>query len=188
VTPTGVTLGGSPAWATQHLVFKAWWCPKRFRPAILRAFGASVGRDVLVRNGVRVQWPWKLSIGDCVWIGEDAWLLNLEPITVGSNVCISQQAFICTGSHDRRSATFEFDNGPVTIEDGAWIAMRGTVLRGVTIGSGALVGACALAVEDLPAGGMVVAPTARRGSRTSSTTFITPGVPSLLADGVGNEV
>ena len=141
---------------TQHLIFKAWWLPGSLRPPILRVFGAKIGRGVIIRRDVRVHWPWKLDIGDDVWIGEGAWLLNLEKITVGSNVCISQEALLCAGSHQRRSQTFEFDNGPITIERSAWIAARGVVLRGVTVSAGAVVGANAVASAFVPAGAVIL--------------------------------
>ena len=146
------------AWfATQHLVFSSWWLPARFRPPVLRAFGARIGRGVLIRNGVRVQWPWKLRIGDHSWIGEGAWLLNLELISIGSNVCISQEAFLCTGSHRHYNPTFEFDNRPVIVRDSAWVAARALVLRGVTIGEGALIAAQAVVTKDVPAGARIPA-------------------------------
>lgn len=155
------------AWfACQHLVFGKWWLPPRARPAILRLFGATIGERVLIRHGVRVHWPWKLDLGADVWVGEGAWLLNLESISVGSNVCISQEALICTGSHDRRSPTFEFDNGPIAIGDGAWIGARAVVLRGVSVGSDAVVGAGALVARDVPAGECILGPVAGgEGSR-----------------------
>jgi putative colanic acid biosynthesis acetyltransferase WcaF len=131
-------------------VFMRWWLPAWARVAILRAFGAHIGDRVLVRHRVRIHWPWKLSIGDDSWVGEDAWILNLEPVTIGSNVCISQSVLLCTGSHDRQSPSFEFDNAPIVVEDGAWVAARATVLRGVTIGAGATVGATALVNRDVP--------------------------------------
>jgi putative colanic acid biosynthesis acetyltransferase WcaF len=147
------------AWmAVSGLVFTRWWCPARLRVLILRAFGATVGHGVLVRHRVTVHWPWKLEIGDNTWIGEEVWLLNLEPIVIGHDVCISQGVFVCTGSHDRRSATFEFDNAPITIEDGAWLAAKATVLRGVTIGRGAVVGATALVARDVPVRATMLAP------------------------------
>lgn len=130
-------------------IFMRWWCPARVRIAILRAFGASVGEGVLVRHRVRIHWPWKLSIGDHTWVGEGAWLLNLEPILIGSNVCISQDALLCTGSHDRHSRTFEFDNAEIIISDGAWVAARAVVLRGVTIGAMSTVGAGAVVTNSL---------------------------------------
>jgi putative colanic acid biosynthesis acetyltransferase WcaF len=139
-------------------VFMRWWCPARIRVAILRAFGAQVGANVLIRHRVRIHWPWKLSVGDNTWIGEGAWLLNLEPITLGTNVVVSQEVFLCAGSHDRKSATFEFDNAPITVADGVWLAARSVVLRGVTVGQGATVGACSLVTCDVPGNAVVLAP------------------------------
>jgi putative colanic acid biosynthesis acetyltransferase WcaF len=161
----GYDKGRGPAWqalwfATQNLVFGAWWCPRRLRPILLRAFGAEVGERVFLRHRVRVLWPWKLTVGDDCWIGEDVWLLNLEPITLGRDVCLSQAAFLCTGSHDRHSPSFDYDNGPIAIGDGAWVAARATVLRGVSVAAGAVVPAGAVVGRDVPA-----VPRARGGSR-----------------------
>lgn len=146
---------------TSALLVERIWCPSRVRVAVLRIFGAHIGKRVLIRHGVRVHWPWKLKIDDDVWIGVDAWLLNLEPIEIGSNVCISQAAFLCTGSHDADSPTFEYDNAPIRVLDEAWIAAQAVVLRGVTIGRRALVGAGALVVKDVPDGARALAPPAR---------------------------
>lgn len=138
---------GAPVWkqaawfAVMNLVFMAWWCPPRLRPVLLRLFGARIGDRVLIRHRVRVLWPWKLTVEDDVWIGEGAWLLNLEPITIGHDVCVSQEAFLCTGSHDRRSRSFEFDNAAIVIEPGAWLGARCTVLRGCTVSAGETVAA-----------------------------------------------
>jgi putative colanic acid biosynthesis acetyltransferase WcaF len=135
-----------------NLVFRAWWCPRSWRPGLLRAFGASVGERVLIRHRVRVLWPWKLSVGDDCWIGEGVWLLNLEPITLGHDVCLSQEAFLCTGSHDPTSASFEFNNAPIRVASGAWVAAQAMVMRGVVIGEGAVVGARAIVSHDVPPG------------------------------------
>lgn len=136
------------------------WCPNKLRVRILRGFGAIIGSGVIIRHGVQIHWPWKLNIGDNVWIGVNAWLLNLEPIRIESNVCISQAVLLCTGSHDASSKTFEFDNGPIIIEETCWIAARATILRGVTIGSNSLIGATALVVKDVPSGSKILAPAA----------------------------
>jgi putative colanic acid biosynthesis acetyltransferase WcaF len=139
------------AWfAVQNLVFSKWWLPQSLRPRLLRLFGAEVGNNVFIRHRVRIHWPWKLRIGDNTWIGEGAWLLNLEEIHIGSNVCISQDALICTGSHDRHSPSFEFDNAPICIEDECWIATRAVVLRGVRIGRGQTVRAGEVLASSIP--------------------------------------
>jgi putative colanic acid biosynthesis acetyltransferase WcaF len=159
----GYDKGRSPVWQAAWLIisgtiFMRAWLPARARVMLLRAFGAEVGRGVLIRHRVRVHWPWKLTVGDDSWIGEGSWILNLEPVTIGANVCVSQDVFLCTGSHDRRSVTFEFDNAPIVVEDGAWIAARATILRGVRIGAAAVVGASALVTRDVPPGATVLAP------------------------------
>lgn len=136
-------------------------CPPFMRARILRAFGAEIGRGALIRHDVRIHWPWKLMVGEDSWIGVGAWLLNLEPIEIGSNVCISQGVVLCTGSHEADDPAFEFDNAPIQVRDGAWVALRATVLRGVTIGEGAVVGATALVARDVAPGQRLLAPLAR---------------------------
>lgn len=146
------------AWfAVQNLVFGTWWCPARLRVTLLRLFGARVGNGVLIRHRVRVLWPWKLSIGDDCWIGEGVWLLNLEPIRLGSDVCLSQEAFLCTGSHLFDSPSFEFDNAPISVGDGTWVAAQALVLRGVGVGRSCRIGARAVITRDVPDGARVSA-------------------------------
>jgi putative colanic acid biosynthesis acetyltransferase WcaF len=162
-TGAGYDKGRGPVWqvawlSCQSLFLRRWFVPPSVRAVILRAFGARLGRGVLVREGVTIHWPWKLTVGDDSWIGVGTWILNLEPVVIGRNTCISQAVLLCTGSHDRRSPTFEFDNGPIHIGDQAWIAARATVLRGVKVGNGAVVGACALVTRDVSPGAVVLAP------------------------------
>ena len=156
----GYDKGRNMAWqagwfAVQNLIFGAWWCPTRLRPKLLRMFGADVGTNVFIRHRVRVLWPWKLSIGSDSWIGEDVWLLSLEPIVVGSDVCLSQGVFLCTGGHDRRSADFRYDNGRISIGDGVWVATQALILRGVSVGTGSVVGARALISRDVTPGSRI---------------------------------
>ena len=152
------------AWYTlSGLLVTRWWCPNRIRIRVLRGFGAQIGVGTLIRHRVRIHWPWKLVIGDNSWIGEGAWVLNLEPVIIGDDVCISQDVLLCTGSHDRHSPTFEFDNAPIRVRHGVWIATRATILRGVEIGEDAVVGATALVTSNVPSGTLVLAPAATAG-------------------------
>jgi putative colanic acid biosynthesis acetyltransferase WcaF len=138
------------AWFTvQNLFFSKWWLPAALRPLILRLFGADIGYGVFIRHGVRVLWPWKLTVGDNCWIGEDAWILNLEPVRIGHDVCVSQGVFLCTGSHDMASPTFEYDNGPITVGDETWLGAQALILRGVTIGRGAVIAARSRVSSDV---------------------------------------
>jgi putative colanic acid biosynthesis acetyltransferase WcaF len=153
---TGQNYSKGRPWPVQVLwmvvsrcVTMRWWCPNRLRLLILRSFGARIGTGTLIRHDVKIHWPWKLEIGHHTWIGESTWILNLEPVVIGSNTCVSQDVLLCTGSHDRFSPTFEFDNAPIVIGDSVWIATRATILRGVHIADGATVGATAVVTGDV---------------------------------------
>ena len=155
---------GRPAWvqalwllASGSLVMR-WWCPHRLRVGVLQAFGASIAPGTVIRHNVKIHWPWKLTVGENSWIGDGVWILNLEPVTIGRDTCISQSVLLCTGSHDQNSPSFEFDNAPIVIGDHVWIAARATVLRGVFIGDGVTVGATALVTGDIADNQTVLAP------------------------------
>jgi putative colanic acid biosynthesis acetyltransferase WcaF len=115
----------------------------------LRLFGARIGRGVVIKPRVKITFPWKLTIGDHVWMGEECWLLNLERIDIGNSVCISQRAFLCTGSHDYKSPTFDLIVKPITLEDGAWLGAGCWVGPGVRVGNHAILAAGSVADKDL---------------------------------------
>lgn len=120
--------------------WRRWW---------LRRFGASIGKKVLVRPSVTVTYPWKVTIGDNSWIGDDVVLYSLGPIDIGHDVVISQRSYICTGSHDYRTPGFDIWAKPVRIEPESWLAADVFVAPGVTIGRGAVVGARSSVFKDL---------------------------------------
>jgi putative colanic acid biosynthesis acetyltransferase WcaF len=134
----------------QNIPFKSILMPNRLKLLILRFCGASVGKNVLLRRGVRVHFPWNLEIGDNTWIGEDVWFVNHEKIRIGSNVCISQRSIICSGGHDYRSASLEYAHKPIEIKDGAWVCLDAKVLPGVTIGECSVVSAGEIVRKSVP--------------------------------------
>jgi putative colanic acid biosynthesis acetyltransferase WcaF len=142
------------------LIFKHFqespFTPNYLRLFILRLFGSSIGKDVKIRNSVRVHLPWNLEIDDNCWIGEEVWFINHEKITIGSNVCISQRSMICSGGHDYRSASLEYAHKPIEIKDGAWICLDAKVLPGVTIGECSVVSAGEIARKSIPDFSMLV--------------------------------
>lgn len=140
----------------------------RLRSRALTAFGARVGRGVAIKPGVNITFPWRLTIGNHCWLGEETWVLDLAPVTIGSNVCVSQRAFLCTGSHDWSDPLFRLTTAPIVIGDGAWICANVFVGPGVTVGKGAVATAGSVVTGDLPAGmicsGNPCVPVRRRSS------------------------
>jgi len=120
------------------LVSNPWQISSALRTCVLRAFGAEIGQDVILRPRLRVKFPWKLKIGDRSWIGEDVWLHNQDNLDVGSDAVISQGTFVTTGSH-RYASDMALLTTPVTIADGVWITARCVVLAGATIGQSAVI-------------------------------------------------
>jgi len=115
---------------------------------MMRLFGAKVGHGVVLKPSINVKYPWHLEIGDFTWIGEGVWIDSLGKITIGSNCCISQGAYLCTGNHDWADPAFGLIVKPIIVEDGGWIGARAIVLPGVSIKSHSIVTAGSVVSRD----------------------------------------
>lgn len=116
----------------------------RWRAALLRAFGAKIARGTVFKPRVRIKFPWRLEIGADSWIGEGVWIDNLAPVRIGHDVCISQEAYLCTGNHDWSKSSFDLVTAPITIEDHCWVGARATLAPGTHMQEGAILGLAAL--------------------------------------------
>src|SRR4051794_29743890 len=148
----------APAWKVYAwgvvellLVTNPWQISSRLRRAALVAFGARVGQGGVLRPRLRVRFPWKLTIGDRSWIGEDVWLHNQAQLTIGSDAVVSQGTFITTGSHAHRR-DMALITKPIRIEDGAWVTARCVILGGSRIGVSALVTPGTVVSGEVPDG------------------------------------
>lgn len=74
---------------------------------LLRLFGAKIGKGVVIKPGVNIKYPWLLTIGNNVWIGEKVWIDNLDNVTIANDVCISQDAILLCGNHNYKKSTFD---------------------------------------------------------------------------------
>lgn len=140
-------------WLVKMVFFLPWFpWPSGLRVWWLRRFGGRIGRGVVIRSRVNITFPWRFECGDHVWIGEEVLILSLAPVKLGDSVCVSQRAFLCTGSHDFRKATFDLVTGPISVGNGCWIGAQSFVGPGVTFGDGSRCGAGAVVVRSVPAG------------------------------------
>ena len=133
----GASLFKATLWYFVNALFvRASWNPfMGIKIWLLRLFGAKIGKGLVIKNNVIIKFPWKLTIGDYVWLGEYCWIDNLVDVTIGNNVCISQGALLITGNHDYTQVDFPYRNAPIVVEDGVWVGTRAVVTAGVTLAS-----------------------------------------------------
>lgn len=128
--------------------------PSSLKCKLLRLFGASVGKRVVIKPNVNIKYPWFLSIGSDVWVGEGAWIDNLATVTIENNVVISQDAYLLTGSHDYRRRTFDLITQPITLHEGSWVGAKATICPGVTLHEYAVVSVGSIATQSCEAYGI----------------------------------
>ena len=138
-------------WLVQSIFFKL--SPQimyGWRRFLLRCFGAKIGKGVVIRPSAQITYPWKVTIGNNSWIGDDVVLYSLGEIEIGSNTVISQRSYICAGSHEYNSRSFEIYSKKISIGDKCWLATDVYVAPDVSIGDSTIVGARSSVFKDLP--------------------------------------
>jgi putative colanic acid biosynthesis acetyltransferase WcaF len=125
--------------------------PGKLKCMLLRLFGAQVGKAVVIKPSVSIKYPWKLSIGNYSWIGENVWIDNLDTVQIGNHVCISQGAMLLSGNHNYKSAYFDLITAGIVLDDGVWIGARATVCAGVRCQSHAVLTVASVASTTLEA-------------------------------------
>lgn len=123
-----------------------------WRRFLLRLFGASIGRKVIIRSTVDVIYPWNLIIGDYSWVGDYVTIYSIGKVTLGSHVVISQKSYLCGGGHDHTLLHFPTFEKPITIHNECWIGTDVFIGPGVEIGLGAVVGARSSVYKNIEGG------------------------------------
>ncbi|HTP40140.1 MAG TPA: WcaF family extracellular polysaccharide biosynthesis acetyltransferase [Steroidobacteraceae bacterium] len=154
---------GRPQWFVQ-----LWWLVQStlfglspdalygWRSFLLRLFGAGIGKGVRIRASARVTYPWKVRIGDRTWIGHHSVLYSLGNISIGEDVAIAHDVYLCAGGHDYRQVDFPYLTKPseidIAIGSEVWLANDVFVGPGVHVGAGAVVGVRSTVLRSLPEG------------------------------------
>jgi putative colanic acid biosynthesis acetyltransferase WcaF len=133
-----------------HLFFKSsWWPFYGSKIFLLKLFGAKTGKNIVIKPGVSIKYPWFLEIGDNVWIGENVWIDNIGKVFIGNNVCLSQGALILSGNHDYSKSTFDLIVKKIILEDGVWIGAKAIVCCGVICKDHSMLSVGSVATRDL---------------------------------------
>ena len=133
------------------------WLPDH--PFVMRVRGWFLGRlmrragcDLQVAARVRIVGLENLSVGDHVFIANGCWLDAAAELQIEDEVMLGPYVVVVTGNHTSENGSYRFGQGkrqPIRIKKGAWVGAHATVVAGVTIGEGSLVGANAVVTRDV---------------------------------------
>lgn len=118
----------------------------------LRLFGAKMTSTSATKATTKVTHPWLLEMGEQAWVADNVTIYNLGPISIGSHTTISQDAYLCAGTHDYTKPSLPLLRPTLKVGDGVWICAGAFIGPGVTVGNNAVVGARAVVMQDVPAG------------------------------------
>ena len=110
------------------------------------------GRNLLIDQGVTINYPNFLAVGDNVYFARNVWMNAHYGIEIGNNVQLSPMVVIATGSHNITDEGID-DNGKcgaVNIGSNVWISSHSIVSAGVKIGDNVIIGANTVVLTDVP--------------------------------------
>lgn len=140
------------------------WTPKPCNPwrlLFLRLFGASIDGKPFIHQRARVQIPWNLTLRHRSCLGDGAHAYSLGKIVLGKRCTVAQEVYLCAGTHDFSNPALPLVTGTISIGDDAFVGARAFLLPNVTIGKGAIVGACSVVTGDVDAKSVVAGNPAR---------------------------
>lgn len=142
----------------------------RIKRRLLRAFGATIGTGLIIKPNVHIKYPWRLTVGNHVWLGERSWIDSMENVALGDGVCISQGAYLCTGNHDWADPGMRLAPRPIVVESGAWVGAFVCVAPGLRVGQEAVLTLGSVLLQDAEPGGIYSGnPATRTGTRRLRT-------------------
>lgn len=115
-----------------------------WRVALLKLFGARLGKHFHIHASARIWAPWQFVAGDHVGVGERVIFYNMGPMEIGDEAVISQGAHLCGGTHDYNTPNFQLQARPISIGRKAWICTEAFIGPGVRVPEGCVVGARAV--------------------------------------------
>ena len=130
--------------STSPTALHSWRC------CLARIFGATIKHGVHIYPHVKIWAPWNLMMENRSCLANGVGCYNVAPITIGEDVVISQDVYLCTATHDYNDPSFALMVAPIEIHAHAWVAAGAFVSPGITIERGAVVGARSVVTACVP--------------------------------------
>jgi len=127
-----------------------------WRRLLLRCFGAAVHPTVNIARTIKVWHPWLLQIGPHSALSDRVFVYNLGPMVIGSHAVLSQDVYLCGGTHDYTKTDLPLLRKPIVIGHGVWLCAGAFIGPGVVVGDNSIVGARAVVMRDVPPRAIVI--------------------------------
>lgn len=131
-----------------------------------------IGKNSSILMGVRFYGSRNFIMGQNSVINDYCRIDNRGLVRIGNNVSISSETFLITAYHDIHSCNFKNVIKPIVIEDFVFLGIRSTILPGVKLSKGSVVGASSTVVKSVSefviVGGT---PAVKIGERTSNLNY-----------------
>ncbi len=151
---SGGTVALRLVWSiVQSTLFR--WSPRpwhSFRARLLKLFGADIPEPgkVVVFPTASIVFPKNLALAPRSVIGPKVVVYNLAAISLLRGATISQNCYLCAGTHDYNRWSMPLVTLPIVVGENSWLGANVFVGPGVSIGKLCVVGACSVVVKDLP--------------------------------------
>lgn len=133
------------------------------RREIVRSFIGGIGETFYFQGPIQFNYGSHTFIGENFFANFNLTVMDDARIYIGDNVCFGPNVSLMATNHpliaeermgvdeDGNTTMAEFAE-EIHIDDGVWIACNATILGGVHIGAGAVIGAGSVVTKDIPAG------------------------------------
>lgn len=123
----------------------------------LKFMGVKIGKNLTAFPVTTIESPQNIEIGDNVWMSKNLAFYATAGIKIGNDAVIAKDVSFISTNHAFKNISkkineqgYDKPDKPITIGDDVWIGEKAIILKAVTIGRGAIIGAGAVVTKDVP--------------------------------------